>query len=75
MLEKTVKIEPKVELKTSKDCPEIVVKEENDCEIIDIIYDSDIEIIDKSTECLKSKQKNLLIKECLQIVLKKTDIR
>jgi hypothetical protein len=57
MLKKTVKIEPKYELKTSIDCPEIVVKEENDCEIIDIIYDSDIGIIDKNTEYLKSKLK------------------
>jgi hypothetical protein len=54
MLEKTVKIEPKDELKTSIDCPEFfILKEEIDCELIDIIYDSDIEVIDESNDCLK----------------------
>jgi hypothetical protein len=54
MLEKTIKIEPKDELKTSIDCPEFfILKEEIDCELIDIIYDSDIEVIDESNDCLK----------------------
>ncbi len=61
MLEKTIKIEPKDELKTSIDCPEVVIlKEEIDCKLIDIIYDSDIEVIDESNDCLKLWKKKFV---------------